>query len=198
MTRLAVFAYASLVDPASASHTLGRPVEIAALARVRGWARGWTVARDNRATEKTFARLDGSLPSFCLGLDLRPDRDAMPPNGALIAVTDAELERLDVRELRYERVEVTASIAVEPPDRRRAAEFDAIFAYRARPEHHAPSPPEGSVIIATYPAAIEAAFAALGREQLDLYRATTAPPPVELIEATLISDRIPEGNPRAW
>ena len=50
-------------------------------------------------------------------------------------------------------------------------------------------------MIATYPATIEAAFAALGPEQLELYRATTAPTPVEVTEATLVRDRIPPGNP---
>lgn len=198
MSRLAVFGYASLVDPASAAQTLGRPVELAALARLEGWSRAWTVARDNCATEKTFARLDGSLPSFCLGLDLSPDPDAPAPNGALIEVTEAELERLDGRELRYHRVEVTESLAAEPVAGAPAPEFDAVYAYSARPEHHAPSPPDGAVIIATYPAAVEAAFAALGPEHLELYRATTAPPPVELIEATLVMDRIPHGNPRTW
>lgn len=198
MSRLAVFGYASLVDAASAAETLGRPVELAALARLEGWARGWTVARDNRAAEKTFARLDGSLPGHCLGLNLSPDPDAPPPNGVLIEVTEAELTRLDGRELRYRRVEVTESIVAEPSTGVPAADFDAVYAYRARPEHHAPSPPAEAVIIATYPATVEAAFAALGPEHLDLYRATTVPPPVEMIEARLVVDRIPEGNPRAW
>ena len=193
MSRLAVFAYASLVDPASASQTLGRPVEIAGLGRLPGWSRGWTVARDNRATEKTFARPDGSLPRFCLALDLAPELDAPPPNGALIEVSEAELGRLDLRELRYERVEVTEAIAAEGVD-----DFAAVFAYRSRPEHHALTPPEDAVIIAAYRATVEAAFAALGADQLELFRATTPPPPVEPVEATLVNDRIPEGNPRAW
>ncbi|MFL5871092.1 MAG: gamma-glutamylcyclotransferase family protein [Solirubrobacterales bacterium] len=192
MSRLAVFAYASLVDPASAAETLERPVEFAALARLEGWSRGWTVARDNSASEKTFARLDGSLPDFCLGLDLAPDPGAAPPNGVLIEVTEVELARLDLREIRYSRFDVTEAIVTD------AEGFDATYAYRARPEHHRPEPPPGSIIISTYPAAIEAAFAALGPDQLELYRATTVPPPVEVVEATLIADAIPEGNPRAW
>jgi hypothetical protein len=192
MKRTAVFGYATLVSPASAGETLGRPVELAALARLEGWSRGWTLARDNAASEKTFARLDGSLPDFCLGLDLAPDPDAKAPNGVLIQVTDAELRRLDLREIRYRRVDVTDSITSD------ADHFDTIYAYSARPEHHRPKPPEGSIIISTYPAAIEAAFAALGPDQLELYRATTAPPPVEVIDARLVADAIPEGNPRAW
>jgi hypothetical protein len=193
VSRLAVFGYASLVSPASAEMTLGRPVEIAALARLEGWARGWTVGRDNSASEKTFARLDGSLPRYCLGLNLHRDAEAPPPNGVLIEVTEAEFDRLDVREMRFNRVEVTDSIAAP-----RELVFDAVYAYRARPENRFPTPPDGAVIISTYPALVERAFAELGPDQLDLYRATTSPPPVEIVEATLIADAIPEGNPRAW
>jgi hypothetical protein len=193
MTRLAVFGYASLVSPASAAETLGRPVEVAALARLEGWARAWTCGRDNTTVEKTFALADGALPRYCLGLNLDPDPAAHAPNGVLIEVSQAELDRLDLRELRYQRTEVTGSIVD-------AGElgFDAVYAYRARPEHRHPEPPDGAVIISTYPALVERAFAELGPGQLELYRATTAPPPVEIAEATLVADAIPPGNPRAW
>ena len=53
-------------------------------------------------------------------------------------------------------------------------------------------------MIGTYLRTVEAAFAALGPEQLDLFRATTVAPPVEVVDATLVRDEIPEGNPRAW
>ena len=107
MTRVAVFGYASLASPESASRTLGRPVEFAAVARLHGWARGWTLGREQAASEKTFARADGSIPSFCLGLNVVPAVDALAPNGVLIELTEAELDRLDLREVRYDRVEVT-------------------------------------------------------------------------------------------
>jgi hypothetical protein len=198
MSRLAVFGYASLVSPQSAAETLGRPVEPAALARLRGHARGWTVGRDNTATEKTFARPDGSVPHHCLGLNVTPGGGATAPNGVLIEVSEAELDRLDLRELRFHRTEVTAAIEAEPLAGVEAGDFDAVFAYRARPENHFPVPPPDAIVIATYPRLVEAAFAALGPEQLELYGASTAPPPVEVTEATLVSDRIPEGNPRSW
>ena len=74
-----------------------------------------------------------------------------------------------------------------------------MIAWVARPEHLAPSPPPaGTAIIAAYVETVEAAFDALGPEQLDLFRETTGPPPVEAIEAALIEDRIPPGNPTAW
>lgn len=195
MSRLAVFAYGSLVSAASASQTLGRRVEGAPEASLIGWRRDWSLARDNNASEKTFALPDGTLPRFCLGLNLVPDSSASPPNGVLLELDEAELERLDRREIRYRRVDVTAQIHT---DGAASGRFDSVVAYCGRPEHHHPIPPAGAVIIASYPRAIEAAFAARGPDALDAYRATTAPPPVEVVEAELVFDRVPAGNPRRW
>lgn len=198
MSRLAVFGYASLASPASASETLGRPVEIAALALLHGHTRGWTVGRDNTATEKTFARLDGTVPRHCLGLNVDPAEHGQAPNGVLIEVTEAELDRLDVRELRFHRTEVTDAIEVLSRADGEPLGFNAAFTYRARPENHFPIPPADAIVIATYPTLVEAAFAELGPEQLELYHRTTPPPPVKVTEATLVADAIPPGNPRSW
>ena len=192
MSALAVFGYGSLVNAASLAETLGRPAEVAALARLRGWRRTWGLARDNAACEKTFELADGTLPKFCLGLDLIPDPQAPPPNGALFAVTEAELDRLDVREIRYERVDVTDEIDSD-------ARFDRVVTFRSRPEHRAAATPrDGTVLISTYLEAVEGAFEALGPGQLELFRKTTGAPPVEVVAATLVADRIPAGNPRDW
>jgi cation transport regulator ChaC len=193
LSRSFVFGYASLVSPDSAAETLGRPLAPAIPARLRGWARGWTLGREQARAEKMFARPDGSVPRFCLGLNLDPDPTAPAPNGVLIEVSEADLERLDIREIRYRRVDVTE--AIDAPG---ATRVDRVITYVARPEHHHPAPPEDAIVIATYPATIEAAFERLGPGQLDLFRSTTAPIPVELTDATLVADRIPPGNPRAW
>jgi hypothetical protein len=192
VSNLAVFAYGSLVNAASLAETLGRPVEVAALARLRGWRRTWGLARDNEASEKTFALADGTRPRFCLGLDLVPDGDAPAPNGALLALTDAELDRLDLREIRYDRVDVTAQIDAE-------VAFDRVVTYRAKAEHHCVTPPHGeAIVIATYLKAVESAFEALGPDELEAFRKTTDPPAVDVVEAALVVDRIPAGNPRNW
>ncbi|MET0926521.1 MAG: gamma-glutamylcyclotransferase family protein [Solirubrobacterales bacterium] len=193
MRRAGVFGYGSLVSVASASQTIGRPVEIAAVARLEGWTRAWTLGRNQARSEKTFARPDGSRPRFCLGLNVEPSERPTAPNGALIELSQVELERLDLREIRYHRVEVTEALELDGEHG-----FDAIYTYSARPEHHHPEPPEDAIVIASYPATIEAAFAELGPEQLELYRRTTAPIPVEVTAATLVRDRIPAGNPRDW
>ena len=195
VSRFALFAYASLVSKASAGETLGRPVGVASPARIEGFARSWTLGRDNISSEKTFARTDGSLPRFCLGLNL--EATALPgyANGALLELTEAEFARLDLREMRYERLEVTDAIVA---DQTGGVGFDAVFVYTARPEHHHPAPPADAIVIRSYLRTVEAAFEVLGRGQLDLFRATTAAPPVEVADATLVRDRIPEGNPRDW
>jgi hypothetical protein len=193
--RLALFAYGSLVSPASAALTLGRPVEIAALARLPGWRRRWSVCRDNRRTEKTFAPPGGGEPfPWCLGLNLEREGEGEGANGALIEVSAAELDRIDLRELRYDRTEITSELAPAAV----ASKFDAVYAWLAKPHHHFPAPPAGAVIIATYWTALERAFTELGDGQLALFHATTDAPPVELVKAELVADRIPAGNPREW
>jgi hypothetical protein len=191
--RLAVFAYGSLASVASAERTLGRPVEHASCARLEGWRRRWSQARDNATVEKTFARPDGTIPRHCLGLNVERAGAGAGPNGALLEVTEDELDRLAIRELRYDAVDVTAAVAGRPEHG-----FDRVFAFIAKPRNFAASPPPGSVILAPYIRAVEAAFDALGPGQLELFRKTTGPHPVEVIEAALVRDQIPPGNPREW
>jgi cation transport regulator ChaC len=192
---LAVFAYGSLVDPKSFELTLGREPEAIQPARLSGWRRRWSVVRDNLRAEKTFARqAGGELPTWVLGLNLERDEsvdEEQAPNGAVIEVSEAELQRLDVRELRYDRVEVDSGAVA-------GGEFDRVFTYTAKAAHFVARPPEGAVAMAPYLRAIEAAFRALGGEEWELFLQTTGPPPVEAIEPLLVRDEIPLGNPREW
>lgn len=191
--RLGLFAYGSLVNPLSASQTLGRPVEAPAVVCLAGWRRRWSAVRDNRACEKTFARRDdGRLLDHVLGLNLEPsDDEAEAPNGVLLELGVAEVERLDLRELRYDRVEIGEHVE-------RPAHLDAVFTYRAKPAHFAPNPPDGAAVISSYASFVAAAFDALGPGQLERYLATTGPSPVAVVDAVLVEDRIPAGNPRDW
>jgi cation transport regulator ChaC len=192
MAELAVFAYGSLVSPASAAATLGREIEASDPLRLRGWRRRWSTFRDNTASEKTFARADdGSLPPWCVGLNVERDPGEAGPNGVLLYVTADELDRLDLREMRYDRADVSDAFDGGDAGAR-------VFAYTAKPRHHAPQPPDGAVVISSYVAAVEAAFAALGEPELELYRQTTEAPPVPVVDAVLVRDHIPEGNPRNW
>jgi hypothetical protein len=193
--RLAVFAYGSLVSPQSFESTLGRPAGQLVSARLAGWRRCWSVVRDNLAAEKTFARAeDGELPPWIVGLNLERDDGgdpALAPNGALVEVDEAELDRLDLREIRYRRVEVGGGIEA-------AHGFDRVVSYSARPENFAAKPPDGAVAMAPYLRFVETAFRELGEGEWELFCETTGAPPVELIEPRLVRDDIPPGNPRDW
>jgi hypothetical protein len=202
--RLALFAYGSLASIPSVERTLGRAVRHAGIVRLAGWRRRWSQARDNLATEKTFAdAVSGAVPTHCLGLNIervpddgrgRPESEAAGPNGVLIGVSEEELGRLDAREIRYRRVDVTEVVRPEPS----AFGFDRVVSFTARPENFAPTPPPGAVIVAPYLRAVESAFGSIGAAQLQLFRGTTGPVPVEVIEVVLVRDQIPQGNPREW
>jgi cation transport regulator ChaC len=190
---LAVFGYGSLASLASAERTLGRPVEHAGVVRLTGWRRRWSQARDNARVEKTFARRDGTVPRYCLGLNVERGVPGAGPNGALLEVTEEDLDRLAVRELRYDRVDVTADVVGRDEPR-----FDRVYIFVAKAENFVAAPPPGAVILATYARTVEAAFDSLGPGQLDLFHETTGTYPVEVVEAVLVRDRIPAGNPRDW
>ena len=189
--RLGLFGYGSLVLHESASMTLGRPAGELRAVRLHGWRRRFSQRRDNLTCEKTFECAGGWRPEWILGLNVEEAEDpAGPVNGVVIELTEAELDRLDIREIRYDRVEVTGSVEGEDlPER--------IVTYTAKDFHFAPEAPEDSIILATYATAVEKGFRKLGPEELDHYVATT-PYPVDRHEAELVIDRIPEGNPRAW
>jgi hypothetical protein len=196
MTRIAIFGYGSLADPASAARTLNRAVTEPLPARARGWRRRWTLVRDNLRSEKTFAlESSGDLPPYVLGLNLElaDSQDNSEVNGALVEVSATELDRLDRREIRYRRVDLTGAVATAVPHG-----FDRVIAYRARDENHAPAPPEGAVVLVSYLRAVEAAFDLLGPGELERFRASTGDPPVPVVEGKLVRDAIPAGNPREW
>ncbi|MGH2981137.1 MAG: gamma-glutamylcyclotransferase family protein, partial [Solirubrobacterales bacterium] len=179
MTRLAVFAYGSLVSRDSFRQTLGRPPGELVPQRLEGWRRRWSTLRDNLTAEKTFARHpNGELPRWVVGLNLERTEPASPapaPNGALIEVTDGELQRLDVRELRYDRIDVSEAF-------NERSGFDSVFAYTARAGHFAARPPAEAVRMAPYLRVLEGAFTALGEGEWELFLQTTEDHPGETIE----------------
>jgi hypothetical protein len=200
--RLGVFGYGSLASPTSASLTLGRPIELAGVARLVGWRRRWSLARDNLATEKTFAPAGGGEPfPHCIGLNIERDPRTpaeAAPNGALIRVSQAELERLDLREMRYDRVDVTDDIVLAGGGRAGDLGLRRVFAWTGKAQHRFTTAPEGAVVIRRYTEALDRAFAELGADQLELFHATTDVLPVAAVDAVLVRDRIPAGNPRDW
>lgn len=192
--RVGLFGYGSLVLPESIEMTLGRQIRMSRPVRLHGWRRRFSQARDNLTCEKTFECEGGRRPEWILGLNVEQgEDDAGPVNGVVLELTEAELDRLDIREIRYDRADVTDQIQGRDHDLP-----NRIITYEAKPDHFAPEPPEDAVILRTYANAIEQAFEALGGAELEHYRRTTGPYPVERVAAQLVIDHIPEGNPRAW
>ncbi|MDP9187636.1 MAG: gamma-glutamylcyclotransferase [Actinomycetota bacterium] len=188
---LGVFGYGSLVAPESAAMTLGRPVELQP-ASLEGWKRRFSQARDNLTCEKTFELEDGTRPEWVLGLNVEPGEDDVGPvNGAVIELTEAELVRLAIREIRYDPIDVSAEVSGPGLPGK-------VITFSAKPSHFAAEPPDDAVILAAYTRAVEGAFDDLGPAGLETYRATTGPYPVACVEATLVKDEIPDGNPRRW
>ena len=193
MSRLGLFGYGSLVLHESASMTLGRPAGELRPVRLHDWQRRFSQRRDNLTCEKTFECDGGWRPEWILGLNVEEGEDeAGPVNGVVIELSEAELDRLDIREIRYDRVDVTGSVEGEDlPER--------IVTYTAKPFHFAPEPPEDSIILAHLcRGGGDAGFKALGPGRA---RALPArPPPIRSTGSrpTLVIDKIPTGNPRAW
>jgi hypothetical protein len=96
--------------------------------------------------------------------------------------------------MRYDRVDVSDQVAA-----RDGAVEGTVFTYTAkRPEHFAAEPPPDSIVVKAYLEIVEYGFGELGEGELERFAATTGPPPVEVVEATLVKDRVPPGNPRRW
>jgi hypothetical protein len=195
MTRLAVFGYGSLVSRESIAETLGHQAPPPIPARLAGWRRRWSIYRVNSAHEKVFERADGEPFEHIVGLNIERSPDAREsewPNGALVELSEGELARLDRREVRYDRVEVTEGVVAD------AAEFDRVYAFTAKEGHFTDETPAASIIIASYVEACEAAFNELGPGEWRTFLATTGEFAAPVVDARLVVDEIPAGNPRAW
>ena len=145
-TRLGLFGYGSLVLHESASMTLGRPADRVRPARLHDWRRRFSQRRDNLTCEKTFECAGGfGHRSGSSASDVEEGEDpAGPVNGVVIELTEAELDRLDIREIRYDSVDVSGSVQGEDlPERsdRHMHREGVPFRARATGGRESPSPP---------------------------------------------------------
>ena len=133
VSRLAVFAYGSLVSAASAAETLGRPVGAGGPARLDGLAARLDAgARQPRARRRPSPAPTARCRASASASTSSPTEAAPAPNGALIELTEAELERLDLREMRYRP---------RRRHRRRSTGGDASFDARVRLQRTPRAPP---------------------------------------------------------
>jgi cation transport regulator ChaC len=183
VSKVYVFGYGSLVA-----------LPGAVPARLRGYRRTWGVAMDNTVATpgyKVYENPEGERPPVAVAfLDLAEDPDTTI-DGVLIEAPD--LAALDARERQYTRIEVTAAVAPAagpegigstPPPLGPESE---VWTYVGRAEGRArvATGRDGSaavVIQRAYAEQVERAFAQLGPEALERYRATTEPPPFALAE----------------
>jgi hypothetical protein len=171
-----VFGYGSLVAPASVAETLGwTPVTGRTFlpARLRGVRRAWNVSAPACVPGGFVHRWPDGRPlegTVCyLGIRRVSPADAI--NGALVAVSQRDLEALDRRERRYHRIDVTRWIVAD------GTITSAVYTYL--PRESAVALNEDSRAVGRdhrtrrYVELVLAAFAALGEDALDEYHATT-------------------------
>ena len=168
-----VFGYGSLVElrePLLFEGRLHQPVA----GRLHGFRRHWGVAMNNweaNEGEKHFVDPDsGAKPRIRVAyLDIE-ECEGATVNGLAIPVDATRLAELDVREINYMRIDVSASFRPALP---------RVFAFRgtdaARERCRVEAPDDRIHVSRDYVDRIRAAFAALGPEHLAEYERTTAP-----------------------
>jgi cation transport regulator ChaC len=170
MAGLWIFGYGSLVSPVSFGHTLGReliPGVDFFEAELAGYGRRW-----NYGTGVTFTATgpDGVERSdwtfVALGLVRAADESA---NGVIAWVDETELVALDRRESRYDRVDVTEHVSLGASS---TVVDGATVAAKARGV---------AAITSRYHDLVDDAFADLGIDRRDRYRATTPDPEIPVL-----------------
>lgn len=154
-----LFGYGSLIDLESLARTTGRHVAPASVreAWLDGWRRTWNVY------DLVRAEGDG-IPMPMAFYNIEPDPGARC-NGVLIPLRREDLEKLDLRERQYDRVEVTAAVNPPPPGR--------TYTYVGKPA--ARRLPEGTVVAASYEQLVDAAVRRRGERFAEEFRRSTAP-----------------------
>jgi len=199
-----IFGYGSLVDPADVERYVGsRPVEDMdwAPALLDGYERVWNVGMYNvhdRDDDKFFTTAEGErYKGIILSLGLESNRD-MAVNGLVFRVERRDLSRLDRRERRYDRVDVTGSISTAA----RLTSGSTVYTYVPKPEALAVGL-EGmrggsGAISRSYHDKVVAAFAQLGEEAIARYEESTRQPYVPIVDLQIVWPRTDgqfEGEP---
>jgi cation transport regulator ChaC len=180
-----VFGYGSLV-------ALRTPLVVAGVsfpslpARLRGFRRLWGVAMNNweaAPSKKHYVdRASRRAPKVRIAfLDVEEEAGAAV-NGLAVPVDAAQLAALDVREVNYERIDVSA--AFEPRLAHR------VFVYRGTSEargRRQEGERGGEICVSSdYLATVRQAFADLGGDALAEFEQTTAPLPFPRLDLELV------------
>ncbi|RMG21667.1 MAG: gamma-glutamylcyclotransferase [Methanobacteriota archaeon] len=107
-----IFGYGSLMAKEEIERTLGRIVSAESVipASLAGYRRDWSAVRSN--TELTgkwlVERSSGFLPQHVAYLNIVPDKDSVV-DGVVFPVTEEDIQKMDRREVGYERIKVSVS-----------------------------------------------------------------------------------------
>lgn len=192
-----IFAYGSLVSPASLASTIGRTitpgtgmhvVELAGFGR--RWNYGSKVLRGDWTNHDGTPVIGGLVVS--LGVVEAADESI---NGVIFAVNETELADLDWRERAYDRVDVTDCITLlgTSADERLDDPVALYFPRASSVERYEQHRDVGTAAIRrSYWDLVDGAFADLGDDHLEWYR-RTPPPDVPVHDIAL--DPLPSTRP---
>ena len=179
-----VFGFGSLVDPDDPVKGLGWGV-----ARLSGYRRAWNVGmhnRHDRVNDKFFVtsdnrRHEGVIVS--LGLE---KHSTTTVNGVVFRVERRQLARLDEREKRYVRVDISDRLLTDLE----LGSDPTVFAYIPNDEALAVCAEalltEVAVVSRPYHDRVERAFASLGDHELATYFETTRAPEAPLLDLQIV------------
>jgi cation transport regulator ChaC len=183
MSGLWVFGYGSLVSPHSFGHTLGRDLRPGVdffEAEISGYGRRWNYGTSSMFTAPLAPGLEPREWMFiALGVVAAADETT---NGVIGWVNDDELAELDRRERRYDRVDVSAlatvdaAVSVDAPIVTYVPRREALIAYEAARQRGQ------AAITKRYWDLVDGAFADLGVDRHERYRATTPAPDIPIVE----------------
>lgn len=184
-----VFGYGSLVSQASFGSTVGRTPQPGVdfhEAELHGYGRRWNYGVASRRGESDAS--DGSVRQWTIVALGIVASDGESANGVIGWADPVEIEALDRREQQYDRVDVTDLVVV------RDAEVDApIVTYVPRREPRAryeEARDRGEAAVEQrYWDLVDGAFAALGPDRRERYRATTPDPDIPIV--AMRSDGVP-------
>ena len=180
-----VFAYGSLVSPASLGRTLRRRVERDdgwIIAHLEGYGRRWNYGSLTLRGHWNHDGVDVRAGQV-VSLGLEPGDDSC--NGVAVRVSEEELGRLDWRERDYERTDVTELISFAG-----GSVEGRVVTYVPRPsaiDRYVQARDIGRAAVRReYWDLVHDAFAALGGHHLDHLATGTPAPDVPIVDVTLV------------
>ena len=182
-----VFGYGSLVNRASLATTLGHMTTVGTdvfVATLHGYRRTWNATMGNLhddLTDKYYVDAAGQRPDLgvtALGITATPDEAI---GGVIFRVSGAQIARFDLRERRYDRIDVTSSVqsdALMESDDAIVTYAPSAAALRTHSQHLA----KGTVVSArSYVQTIADGFGEMDTVELARFQAELTPPQHDLM-----------------